>query len=164
MSQKLKMVGRVVSVKMSKTAVVLVDSKKTHPVYGKTYKWSKKYIVDDPMGVGLGDVVIFEKVRPISKMKHWQIKKVLGKDIVSLEQAELAEDAAEAIAEVLPEEEDEKDQVSVLGSPLSEKGESVVSESDKKVKTEKPKTEKPAAENGKQKTEDKKKAKKETKK
>src|SRR5260221_12051901 len=101
------MVGRVVSVKMSKTAVVLVGSKKTHPMYGKSYTWSKKYLVDDPMGVALGDIVIFNKVKPISKHKHWQIAKVLGKDIVSLEQAELQEEAAEAIAEVMPEEKEE---------------------------------------------------------
>lgn len=100
------MVGRVVSVKMLKTVVVLVGSKKTHPMYGKTYVWSKKYLVDDQIGVSLGDVVVFDKIRPISKRKHWQISKVLGKDIVSLEQAELAADAAEAIAEVLPVEEE----------------------------------------------------------
>lgn len=101
------MVGRVVSTKMNKTAVVLVESKKTHPLYGKSYAWSKKYLVDDQLTVGKGDIVIFQKVRPVSKRKHWQITKVLGKDIVSLEQAELAEEAAEAIAEVLPEEKEE---------------------------------------------------------
>ena len=115
------MVGRVVSVKMSKTAVVLVESKKTHPVYGKTYVWTKKYSVDDPIGVSLSDVVVFGKVKPISKTKHWQISKVLGRDIVSLEQAELAEEAAEAIAEVLPEEKEAESEVKVAEEPKEEK-------------------------------------------
>jgi small subunit ribosomal protein S17 len=104
------MVGRVVSVKMAKTAVVLVESKKTHALYRKSYVWSKKYLVDDPMGVALGDIVIFNKVAPISKHKHWQIAKVLGKDIVSLEQAELQEEANEAIAEVLPDQSEKEEQ------------------------------------------------------
>ncbi len=104
------MVGRVVSVKMTKTAIVLVESKKTHPLYGKSYKWTKRYLVDDQIGVVLGDIVIFEKIRPVSKHKHWQISKVLGKDIISLEQAELQEEAAEAIAEVMPEEKGEEEE------------------------------------------------------
>jgi small subunit ribosomal protein S17 len=98
------MVGRVVSVKMQNTAVVIVESKKTHPVYRKSFRRSKKYLVDDQFEVSLGDVVIFEKIAPISKRKHWKITKVLGKDIVSLEQAELLEEANEAIAEVMPED------------------------------------------------------------
>lgn len=101
------MVGRVVSVKMQHTAVVIVESKKTHPIYRKSFAHSKKYLVDDPFEVTLGDVVIFEKIAPISKRKHWKITKVLGKDIVSLEQAELLEEAQEAIAEVMPEEKEE---------------------------------------------------------
>lgn len=105
------MVGRVVSTKMNKTAVVIVESKKTHPLYGKTYAWSNKYLVDDPFKVSKGDIVIFEKVRPISKLKHWQIKKVLGQDIVSLETAELMAEAEEAIAEVLPEQKEEEEKV-----------------------------------------------------
>ena len=101
------MVGRVVSVKMQKTAVVIVESKKTHPIYRKSFAHSKKYLVDDPFEVTLGDVVIFDKIAPLSKRKHWRITKVLGKDIVSLEQAELLEEAQEAIAEVMPEEKEE---------------------------------------------------------
>ncbi len=105
------MVGRVVSTKMNKTAVVIVESKKTHSMYGKSFAWSKKYLVDDPFKVKLGDIVIFEKVKPISKLKHWQVKKVLGQDIVSLETAELLAEAEEAIAEVLPEEKEEEQKI-----------------------------------------------------
>ncbi len=102
------MIGRVVSTKMEKTAVVLVESQKKHALYKKSFLRTKKYLVDDPFNVKDGDIVIFEKIRPISKRKHFQITKVLGSDIVSLEQAELKEDAAEAIAEVMPEEAEEE--------------------------------------------------------
>lgn len=99
------MIGRVVSTKMQKTATVLVSRRKKHPLYKKTFLQTKKYLADDPLGVKDGDMVSLEKVRPISKRKHWQIKKVMGKDIVALGTQELKEEAQEAIAKVLPEEE-----------------------------------------------------------
>jgi small subunit ribosomal protein S17 len=119
------MIGRVVSVKMQKTAVVLVETPKIHPLYNKRFLRTKKYLVDDPIGVKLGQIVNFEKIRPISKMKHWQIKKVLGLDVVALGTEALKEEAKEAIAEVLPEE--------VVETPVEE----VATEAE--VKTEKPK-------------------------
>ena len=99
--------GKVVSVKMQNTAVVIVERRKTHPLYKKSFLRTKKYLVDDQFNVSLGDVVIFEKCAPISKMKHFKVTKVLGQDIVSLEQAQLQEKAEEAIAEVMPEEKEE---------------------------------------------------------
>lgn len=86
----------------------MVDSRKTHVLYKKSYVWSKKYLVDDPIGVEIGDIVEIVKVRPISKNKHWQITKVLGKDFVALGEEALKEEAKEAIEEVLPEEEKEE--------------------------------------------------------
>lgn len=129
------MVGRVVSVKMAKTAVVLVESKKTHPIYKKSFVHTKKFLVDDPFTVALGDVVIFDKIAPISKRKHWRITKVLGRDIVSMEQAELLEEAQEAIAEVMPEvKEEEKEEVEAVVEAVEEKP---TKASDKKAKAEK---------------------------
>lgn len=98
------MIGRVVSVKMMKTAVVLVESRKKHPLYKKTYTWSTKYLVNDPIGVKLGDMVNLEKIKPMSKKKHWGITKVIGKDLIALGEEQLKEVAKDAIAEVLPEE------------------------------------------------------------
>lgn len=103
------MIGRVVSTKMQKTATVLVSRRKRHPLYKKTFLQTKKYLADDPLGVKDGDVVILEKVKPISKRKHWQIKRVMGKDIVALGTQELKEEAQEAIAKVLPEEPEESE-------------------------------------------------------
>jgi small subunit ribosomal protein S17 len=130
------MIGRVVSTKMAKTAVILVESKKTHPLYGKNYAWTKRYMVDDPFGVKDGDIVVFGKVKPISKMKHWQISKVLGQDFVSLEQAELQEEAAEAIAEVMPEEEPEEKNEEVKEKAEEKKVEKAKKKVTKKLKGE----------------------------
>jgi small subunit ribosomal protein S17 len=94
--------GRVVSNKAMKTATVLVETHKTHPLYGKSYIQTKKFLVDDQIGVAIGDIVEFVKTRPISKLKHWQIVKVIGRDIVAVESQVMKEAAKEAIEEVLP--------------------------------------------------------------
>ena len=130
------MIGRVVSVKMQKTAVVLIERRKTHPLYKKSYLRSKKYLVDDEIGVKLGDVVEIEKIRPISKRKHWKIVKVLGTDIVSLGKEALKEGASEAIAEVLPEEVESSD-VSLQSSDEKQESEKLKKEVNLKEKPKK---------------------------
>lgn len=99
------MIGRVVSAKMQKTVSVLVEGKKTHPLYKKTYVWSKKYLVHDEIGAKLGDVVVMEETRPISKRVHWKINKIVGADVVALGEAAMKQVEEEAIAEVMPVEE-----------------------------------------------------------
>jgi small subunit ribosomal protein S17 len=98
------MVGRVVSTKMMKTVAVLVESHKTHPLYKKSFIRTKKYLAHDELGAKDGDIVEILKVRPISKLKHWNVTKIIGRDLVALGTKDLKEDAQEAIAEVLPEE------------------------------------------------------------
>lgn len=98
------MIGRVVSAKMQKTVAVLVEGKKTHPLYKKTYVWSKKYLVHDEVGAKLGDVVVIESTRPISKRVHWKVAKILGADVVALGEAAMKQVEQEAIEEVMPEE------------------------------------------------------------
>lgn len=131
------MIGRVVSIKMTKTVAVLVEGKKTHPLYKKTYVSSKKYLADDQLGSKEGDIVVLQKIAPVSKRKHWKVVKVLGSDFVSIEQAELAEAAAEAIEEVMPAETEE----SVVGSEkqvASETKAKPTKEKEKLVKEKKP--------------------------
>lgn len=98
------MKGRVVSDKMTQTAVVLVEGTKTNRMYRKSYVSSHKYLVDDSIGAKIGDVVEFEKCAPISKRKHWRIVKVVGRDMVAVETEIMKEVALEAIEEVMPEE------------------------------------------------------------
>jgi small subunit ribosomal protein S17 len=72
MSKKLK--GIVVSDKMAKTAVVLVSRYVRHPKYKKYVKVSKKYKAhDQEKRYKVGDSVIIEECRPISKDKHFKI-------------------------------------------------------------------------------------------
>lgn len=98
------MVGRVVSTKMQKTVTVIVESRKTHPLYKKTYAWSKKYLAHDELGAEMGDIVNIVKSRPISKNKHWIVTKITGRDIVPMNEEALKAKANEVIAEFMPDD------------------------------------------------------------
>lgn len=104
------MIGRVVSVKNTNTATVLVTGSKTHPLYKKTFVSSKKFLVDDSLGVTLGQIVEIVPTKPISKRKFWKITKVVGRDIEAIVAKELKEQAAEIIEEVMPEISESVDQ------------------------------------------------------
>jgi len=70
--------GRVVSNKMEKTATVLVERQIQHALYGKYIKRSKKYHAhDEENSCQLGDLVMIEECRPISRSKKWRVVKVL---------------------------------------------------------------------------------------
>lgn len=97
------MIGRVVSIKMAKTATVLVTGTKTHWLYKKSYVASKKYLADNELGAKLGDIVEIVKVKPISKRKHWKLIKILGSSIKEIVSEQLKEKAEEEIAEIIPE-------------------------------------------------------------
>ncbi|MBI4038288.1 30S ribosomal protein S17 [Candidatus Daviesbacteria bacterium] len=100
------MIGRVVSTKMAKTAVVLVERRAKHPLYQKTYLRSKRYLVDDPIGVKEGDIVEITNTKPISGHKHWMVVTVMGRSLEEILNEQISEGAQEAIAEVLPQEEE----------------------------------------------------------
>ena len=70
--------GQVVSLKMNKTVLVEVESKRMHPIYKKTIKRTKKYKVhNESVGVKEGDLVSFTETRPLSKEKKYKLVKVL---------------------------------------------------------------------------------------
>ncbi len=72
------LMGRVVSDKMDKSIVVLLERQVKHPMYGKFIKRSKKYHVHDENNeCREGDVVMFKECRPLSKTKHWTLIKVV---------------------------------------------------------------------------------------
>jgi small subunit ribosomal protein S17 len=69
---KRKLTGKVVSDKMQKTVVVEVERVKEHPKYKRRFKVHKKYKAHDEKGeFHIGDTVIIEETRPISKDKSW---------------------------------------------------------------------------------------------
>jgi len=78
---KKQLMGKVISNKMQKTVVVLVERIKEHPKYKRRFKVSKKYKAHtDASLIGeckIGDRVIIEECRPISKEKRWRVIKKL---------------------------------------------------------------------------------------
>lgn len=70
--------GVVVSDSQDKTVVVRVDRRTQHPIYKKAYIVSKKYHVHDEKNAAKqGDTVEFMACAPRSKMKRWELAKVL---------------------------------------------------------------------------------------
>ena len=66
--------GTVVSAKMDKTIVVSVERIKEHPQYRRRYRVFKKYKVHDPENkYHIGDKVVIQECRPISKDKRWVV-------------------------------------------------------------------------------------------
>lgn len=71
---KRKIIGIVVSDKMQKTVVVEVERIKEDPKYGRRYKLHKRYKAHDEKGeYKVGDKVVIEGCRPISKDKKWKV-------------------------------------------------------------------------------------------
>lgn len=69
-----KLQGTVVSDRMQKTVVVEVQRKKEHPRYKKRIEVHKKYKAhDEKEEYKIGDKVIIEECRPISKDKQWKV-------------------------------------------------------------------------------------------
>lgn len=73
-------VGVVVSDKMDKTVVVTVERKVMHPVYHKYVKMRKKYKAHDEKNeCAIGDRVLIEETRPLSKDKRWKVREIVEK-------------------------------------------------------------------------------------
>jgi small subunit ribosomal protein S17 len=73
-------IGIVISNKMEKSIVVKVENRYPHPIYSKTLVKTKKYLAHDELGeCNIGDQVLVEECRPLSKRKRWKFIKVLSK-------------------------------------------------------------------------------------
>lgn len=71
-------IGIVVSTKMQKTIVVIVENKFRHPRYAKTVIKTKRYLVHDEENTAkLGDKVLMTQTRPLSKNKRWRLERIL---------------------------------------------------------------------------------------
>lgn len=71
-------VGTVVSDKMEKTIVVLVDRQKKHPMYQKYLKRSTRLMAhDEANDANEGDTVRITETRPLSKKKCWRLVEIL---------------------------------------------------------------------------------------
>lgn len=72
--------GVVTSNKMQKTISVEVRRSLRHPLYGKSMKRSKKFVVhDENQEAGIGDLVKISETRPLSKNKRWRLVQIIEK-------------------------------------------------------------------------------------
>jgi small subunit ribosomal protein S17 len=72
--------GVVVSNKMQKTIVVKIENRYPHPIYSKTMLKTKKYLAHDEFEeCGIGDKVLVQECRPLSKRNRWKLVKIISK-------------------------------------------------------------------------------------
>ena len=72
------MQGVVVSDKMDKTIVVLVEDRVKHPLYGKVMtKSSRIKVHDEDNTAGVGDRVRVMETRPLSAQKRWRLVEII---------------------------------------------------------------------------------------
>ena len=87
-----KVTGIVTSDVADKTITVSVNSRETHPIYGKQYSVTRKYAAHDENNEAkIGDKVTIIETRPISKRKSFKLDAILEKSRGSIE---LKEDEA----------------------------------------------------------------------
>jgi small subunit ribosomal protein S17 len=101
-------VGRVVSDKMSQTAVVAVRWSQRHRLYKKNIRRLTKFYVHDVADqCKIGDLVRIQEIRPISRTKRWRLLEVLERrevpDVkpIDLDEGILSEEAQPGVAGVL---------------------------------------------------------------
>ena len=84
--------GRVVSDKMDKTVVVVVETPKRHPLYKKVIRITAKYKVHDEKNeCSLGDLVKIVETRPLSKQKRWRVAEIVTrKEVAEVQPKEIA--------------------------------------------------------------------------
>ena len=72
--------GVVVSDKMEKTVIVLVQDLKPHPLYKKVVRATRRFKVhDEENACAVGDRVRIMETRPLSKEKRWRVAEIIEK-------------------------------------------------------------------------------------
>ncbi len=70
--------GRVISDATDKTIVVAIDRLMQHPLYGRVVRRRKKlHAHDENNDAHVGDFVEVMETRPMSKLKHWRLVRVI---------------------------------------------------------------------------------------
>ena len=73
-------IGSVVSNKMDKSVVVSVERLIRHPLYGKYFRKTSKFMAhDEENQCQIGDTVKIVETRPLSKLKRWRLVEVIEK-------------------------------------------------------------------------------------
>lgn len=74
------LIGVVTSDSADKTVVITVVSRETHPIYGKQYSVSRKYMAhDEDNSAKIGDKVLIAETRPYSKRKAYKVVEIVEK-------------------------------------------------------------------------------------
>jgi small subunit ribosomal protein S17 len=98
--------GRVTSDKMQKTVVVAVEELKRHRVYKRTYRYTTKFKAHDEYNEAhIGDIVVIEETRPLSKEKRWKLVKILNRAVQTMPVEEVV---AQLAPDIEPESEGEE--------------------------------------------------------
>jgi len=72
--------GLVVSDKMDKTVIVVVEDRVKHSLYGKVLRRTNKLKAHDEQNAcGIGDRVLLMETRPLSATKRWRVVEILEK-------------------------------------------------------------------------------------
>jgi small subunit ribosomal protein S17 len=80
--KKRQVIGTVVSDKMDKTIVVLVETLVQHRLYQKYIKRRTKFKAHDKDNTcRVGDKVLISESRPLSKTKKWRVSRVVQKAV-----------------------------------------------------------------------------------
>ena len=73
-------IGIVISNKMQKTIVVKIENRYSHPIYSKILVKTKKYLAHNELeNCNIGDQVLIQECRPLSKRKRWKLIEILSK-------------------------------------------------------------------------------------
>nr|YP_002327524.1 ribosomal protein S17 [Vaucheria litorea]ACF70941.1 ribosomal protein S17 [Vaucheria litorea] len=81
---KTEKIGIVISNKMNKSIVAEVEYRYRDPIYSKIIVSTKRYMAHDEINeCNIGDKVLLEPSRPLSKKKRWVVKQILTKSIIS---------------------------------------------------------------------------------
>ena len=82
-NKRAELIGRVVSSVNNKTITVLVETHRTHPLYKKRVKYSKKYAAHDEKNIAkVGDTVRLAQTRPLSKTKRYELVEVIQEAVI----------------------------------------------------------------------------------
>lgn len=93
--------GVVISDRMDKTVVVLVERLMAHPLYGRVIRRRRKYMAHDENNeCRVGDVVRIIECRPLSKRKSWRVLEVLRRESATISPAEALEESVEVTEEI----------------------------------------------------------------
>lgn len=81
---KQQRLGIVISNKMHKSVVVAVEHRYKHQFYSKIIVGTRRYLAHDEFNFcNMGDEVLMEESRPLSKKKRWVIKKIVNQAVVN---------------------------------------------------------------------------------